>query len=399
MRANVRRLIDAAGGSEVWAVVKADGYGHGAVACAGAALAAGASASAARRSSEARELREALGDAVAIVVLSPLEPGEEARAAGFEIVVSSREDYARLRAAGVACAVHVKADTGMGRWGMAPGDALAAGRELAAGSGPLRLAGLMSHLATADDDPAFAAAADRGLRGARARVPALPAPPRELGGDAGAARDALRRRALRHRDLRRLAVRGRPRRARAAARAALDEPGRRRCATSRPASPPATAGVSSPSEPLRVAHVPVGYADGYPRLASGRAEVLVRGERRPVAATVSMDQLTCVVDGDVQLGDEVVLIGEQAGERITAEELAAPRRDDRLRDRLRDVARGPPRTPRLRRSVIGDDGAVGLRGQALRMPGGEPARDVVGVEADRSGRPARPWPRARRRGT
>ena len=51
---------------------------------------------------------------------------------GFEIVVSSLEDYARLRASGVACAVHVKADTGMGRWGMAPADALAVGRELAA---------------------------------------------------------------------------------------------------------------------------------------------------------------------------------------------------------------------------------------------------------------------------
>ncbi len=74
--------------------------------------------------------------------------------------------------------------------------------------------------------------------------------------------------------------------------------------------------------PLRVAYVPVGYADGYPRLASGRSEVLVRGRRRRVAATVSMDQLTCVVDEDVQLGDEVVLLGEQGGERVTAEELA-----------------------------------------------------------------------------
>ena len=69
--------------------------------------------------------------------------------------------------------------------------------------------------------------------------------------------------------------------------------------------------------------MPVGYADGYPRLASGRSEVLVRGERRPVAATISMDQLTCIVDERVQLGDEVVLIGEQGDERITAEELAA----------------------------------------------------------------------------
>jgi alanine racemase len=71
-----------------------------------------------------------------------------------------------------------------------------------------------------------------------------------------------------------------------------------------------------------VASVPVGYADGYPRLASGRADVLVRGKRRRVAATVSMDQLTCVVDADVELEDEVVLIGAQGSERVTAEELA-----------------------------------------------------------------------------
>jgi alanine racemase len=73
---------------------------------------------------------------------------------------------------------------------------------------------------------------------------------------------------------------------------------------------------------LRVAYVPVGYADGYPRLASGRAEVLVRGHRRLVAATISMDQLTCVVDESVELEDEVVLIGVQGDERMTAEELA-----------------------------------------------------------------------------
>jgi alanine racemase len=72
----------------------------------------------------------------------------------------------------------------------------------------------------------------------------------------------------------------------------------------------------------RVAYVPVGYADGYPRRASGRADVLVRGLRRRVAATVSMDQLTCLVDARVQLGDEVVLIGAQGSERVTAEELA-----------------------------------------------------------------------------
>jgi alanine racemase len=75
-------------------------------------------------------------------------------------------------------------------------------------------------------------------------------------------------------------------------------------------------------EPTRVAIVPVGYADGYPRVLSGRSDVLIRGRRRRVAATVSMDQLTCVVSGDVEVGDEVVLLGEQAAERVGAEELA-----------------------------------------------------------------------------
>ena len=118
-------------------MVKADGYGHGAVECAGTALSAGAERICCATLEEARELREGLGGRAPIVVLSPLQPGEEVEAGGLEIVVSSLEAYARLRGAGVSCAVHVKADTGMGRWGMAPADALAVGRELAGGNGPL----------------------------------------------------------------------------------------------------------------------------------------------------------------------------------------------------------------------------------------------------------------------
>ena len=106
------------------------------------------------------------------------------------------------------------------------------------------------------------------------------------------------------------------------ARAALDEPRRRACATLAPGQSAGYGRRLIADRPLRVAYVPVGYADGYPRLASGRAEVLVRGGRRPVAATISMDQLTCVVDERVQLDDEVVLLGVQGDERITAEELA-----------------------------------------------------------------------------
>jgi len=67
----------------------------------------------------------------------------------------------------------------------------------------------------------------------------------------------------------------------------------------------------------------VGYEDGYPRLLSSRADVLIRGRRHRVAGTVTMDQiLVDCGDDDVAPGDEVVLIGQQGGERITAEELA-----------------------------------------------------------------------------
>jgi alanine racemase len=73
-----------------------------------------------------------------------------------------------------------------------------------------------------------------------------------------------------------------------------------------------------------VATVPVGYEDGYQRALSSRAEVLVGGRRRRVAGTVTMDQiLVDCGDDDVRPGDDVVLVGAQGEERITAEELGA----------------------------------------------------------------------------
>jgi alanine racemase len=322
VRANVRHLTSIAAGSEVWAVVKADGYGHGAVECASAALAGGATRICCATLDEARELRAALSAAVPIVVMSPLEAREEPLAAGFEIVVSSREGYARLLAAGVSCAVHVKADTGMGRWGLTSADALAIGRELAAGSGPLRLAGLMSHLATADDDPAFAAQQTAVFADLAALFPACP---RHLANSAATlSLPATRLDAVRCG----IAVYGLSPfgddHARHGLRPALRWTSHVAALRDLAAGESAGYGRRLVAEgPLRVALVPVGYADGYPRLASGLADVLVGERRRRVAATVSMDQLTCIVDADVQLGDEVVLIGGQGSERITAEELAA----------------------------------------------------------------------------
>ena len=93
------------------------------------------------------------------------------------------------------------------------------------------------------------------------------------------------------------------------------------------------------AEPMWIGLVPVGYADGVPRILSGKADVLVRGRRRLVAATVSMHQLMFVIGSecDVAPGDAVTLIGEDGRERILRRGVGPDRRHDQLRDR--DLAR------------------------------------------------------------
>ena len=224
----------------------------------------------------------------------------------------------------------------MGRWGMAPADALAVGRELAGGSGPLRLAGVMSHLATADDDPAFAAV-QTAVFAELARE--FPPCPRHLANSAAALTlpethfDAVRcgialygvspfdrdpaehglRPALRWTSrvagLRDLA----PGQSAGYGRRLIADAARCASPTCRSATPTAIRGSRA----------------GAPRCSCAAA-----GGR--VAATISMDQLTCVVDADVQLGDEVVLIGAQGERAHHGRGARRACRDDRLRDRLRD---------------------------------------------------------------
>ena len=138
IRRNAARLSSALAGAELWAVVKADGYGHGAVDVGRAALGAGATALCVATVPEALALRVALGPA-RILVLGPTAGSEleDARAAGLELVVGDG-------AIPEGVPVHLKLDTGMGRWGLS---------ELPA---PTRdVVGLMSHFASADCDPAF----------------------------------------------------------------------------------------------------------------------------------------------------------------------------------------------------------------------------------------------------
>ena len=314
----LRELVSPA---ELWAVVKADGYGHGAETAARGALAGGATRLACATLGEARALRSTIAEAVPVIVLTPLIDGEEDEADGFEVVISSLRAFERLAASRVAVGVHLKVDSGMGRWGMSPDAARWTSQAIAADP-RLSLVGVLSHLATADeDDQTFLVDQLARFREAARR---LPSAPRHLANSAAALLapathfDAVRCGIALYgispqdRDARAFgllpALRWTSHVAATKELATGDSVGYGRRFVA--------------SERARIALVPVGYADGFPRAASGTAEVLIRGRRRRVAATVSMDQLSVIVSDDVEVGDDVVIVGDQGQACVTIEELA-----------------------------------------------------------------------------
>ncbi|MGH2995627.1 MAG: alanine racemase [Gaiellaceae bacterium] len=294
LRRNVTRLREAVAPAELWAVVKADAYGHGAVDCARVALSAGASALCVATVEEGAELRAAL-PAARILAMSPLAPGEDeaAREARLEVALSTPEAPEGLR-------VHLKVDTGMGRWGMSAEEARQVPLE--------RVVGLMSHLATADeDDDAFARAQIERFRALAEEFSRVPA---HLANSAGALRfpkarfDAVRCGIA----LYGLSPFG-------------DDPAshglepvlswRSHVALAKTLSPGESTGYGrafTAQEPTRVGIVPLGYADGFPRGLTG-TQVLVAGARRHVVGTVSMDSLAVELE-DEAVGAPVTLIGD-----------------------------------------------------------------------------------------
>jgi alanine racemase len=320
------------GGAELCVVVKADGYGHGAAATAQAAQAGGATWLAVATAGEARDLRTA-GIKGRLMVLGALSGNEVdvALAADADIVAWREAFVAGLarRSQGRPVRVHVKLDTGMGRLGTRdPAEATAVAEAVAA-AGPLELAGAMTHFATADDrQDGFL---DEQL--ARFRAWAEPLRTAHPGIVLHAANSAatLRDEAS-HLDLVRagIAVYGMDPFHRDPAEHGL-EPALelasyvavvKRCAAGE------SVGYGRRFVATRdttIATVPIGYGDGVRRGLTNNADVLVRGRRRPLVGTVSMDNVTLDLgaDGDgVQRGDEAVLIGARAGERILAEEVA-----------------------------------------------------------------------------
>jgi alanine racemase len=337
IRHNAAVLARAAGGARLMAVVKADGYGHGAVPAARATLEGGASALAVAAAAEARELRDAGIDAP-VLVMGPLagRDWDAAAEAGAEVVAWTPESVARAAAASAAVGsrarVHLKLDTGMGRLGARPEDVAALAD--AAEAAPVDVAGIMTHFATADEREG-GNAAFMAEQLVRFRAAAAALRPRFPGAALHAANSAaLLRDPSTAFDMVRcgIALYGcspfagdpadhdlRPAMSLVSYVAAIR--------TVRSRESVGYGRTWRAARGTRVGVVPVGYADGYARALGGRAEVLVRGRRAPVIGAVSMDQITIDLGpaAEDEVGDEAVLLGSQDGERVSAEELAAAR--------------------------------------------------------------------------
>jgi len=332
--ANVRALQAAAEPRQgVTAVVKAQAYGMGAAAVAHAAVSAGARGAAVARVSEARRLRQA-GFDHPILLLGGIDPDD------FSEVIARRltptlADWRTAQGiasaagqAGETCSVQVKVDTGMTRYGAPPDEAMAIVRGLQ-NLPSLSLEGFYTHFAAADDpDPFFAqqqlarylAICQQlesdglclGLKHAANSAGSLRVP--------GAGLDTIRTG---------IALAG------GYATGWVPRVGALRTAVSlksrvvRFHTPAVGSSIGygrtyKVYRPMRVALVACGYADGLPRACSNRGRVLIRGERAPLVGTVSMDMAMADVSHvpDVEVGDEVVILGSQREDEITLDEFA-----------------------------------------------------------------------------
>ncbi|HEY5708912.1 MAG TPA: alanine racemase [Solirubrobacterales bacterium] len=321
-------------GTELCAVVKADGYGHGADACASAALAGGASRLAVATGAEAAQIGRRFPQ-VPLLTMGALsaEDLEDALAAGSEVAVW-REGFrelvsARGRAQGRPVRVHVKYDSGMGRLGSAdPAEVLALIRACAEDP-QLEVAGVWTHFATADepDSSFFDQQLERFAEVAAAVKAELPGVAAHAANSAAVFRD---RRS--HFDMARCGV----------AVYGLDpfqgDPAERGLvpamslhsyvADVKRFAAGDSAGYGRTwraSEDTWLGVLPLGYGDGVRRGLSNNGEVLIGGRRHPLVGTISMDNVTVELgpETDVEPGEEAVLIGSQGGASIRAEEVAA----------------------------------------------------------------------------
>jgi len=335
VRANVRALREHVAPADVLAVVKANGYGHGAGPVARAALDAGAAWLGVARVEEGVQLRGHGIDAPILLLSEPPVSAAEAVVTHSITPVVYTEPGVDALAKAVAAfggrhrlSVHLKVDTGMHRVGCDPDHALALIEHIDA-SPELTLAGICTHLAVADDpgdpyteaqlvrfssvlDMLRARGIDPGIVHAANSAAALACP--------GARHDLVRIG---------IAAYGVPPSASftevVTLRPALSLHARVMMVRELPAGERLSYGLRYElPRASRIATVSAGYADGVPRnLGLVGGEVLVNGRRCPIAGVVTMDQLMVDVgDAAVDVGDEVVLIGAQGGDEVTATEWA-----------------------------------------------------------------------------
>ena len=319
------RVLKGAVGDKVqmMAVVKANAYGHGLVPVAKTALMNGASWLGVAVPEEGRKLRQA-GVAAPILVLGNVNPEGASIAAeyGLTQTVFDLPGVELLARTGREIDVHLKIDTGMNRIGARTEAEIQAVLEALTAAPQLHLTGAFTHFADADNpDDAFsrqqfdrfekraallppglllhAAASDASLRFPWARLSMVREGIALYGCIEGYGELHLRP-----------AMSLETRVAYIKEITAGDTVGYGRTYTA--------------DHPMRVATLPIGYGDGYPRACSGKAQVLLHGQRCPVLGRVCMDQLMVDVSGldEIRQGDIAVLMGRQGDQRITAAELA-----------------------------------------------------------------------------
>jgi alanine racemase len=336
IRANVRSLRALVAPAVVCAVVKADGYGHGAVEVSRAAVDAGADSLAVALVEEGVELREAGIDVPVLVLSEPVADAADTvvahRLTPVVYTPSGIDALAKavvLHGADEPLPVHLKVDTGMHRVGCDPLEAVDLAVHIAE-HGELRLEGVCTHFAVADEpentythvqqqvfEGTLAALEARGF--ATGRVHAC--------NTAGAITMPSARYDMVRAGIGIYGIPPAPALAGAVDLVpAMSVRARVSYVRTYPAHTPMSYGLryETPAT-ARVATVPIGYADGVPReLSLNGGEVLIGGARHPIAGTVTMDQLMVDTGDDaVAVGDEVVLLGRQGTAEITADEWAA----------------------------------------------------------------------------
>ncbi|MEO6867942.1 MAG: alanine racemase [Gaiellales bacterium] len=360
-RRNLMTLRDSlTGDAQLWAVVKANAYGHGVDRLAQEAVAAGAKRLCVATLSEARELRQN-GLRTSLLVMGPLDEPSMRRAVELDAAITvlgeeMLENIERAARAGTwggqrRARVHLKIDTGMHRWGIPHDQAMQALERLLALDG-VDVEGVMTHFATADvleDDGFFETQLTRFTafaEHARERVPGVIV---HAANSAATLRDPRA-----HFDAVRCGV------ATYGLDPMQDDPARwglapvlslrSYVAELRDLQPGESTGYGRTfiaAEPTRIAIVPIGYADGIRRAVSNVGVVLIHGERHDIVGNVSMDQISVIVGEKITLGDTVTLIGHDGPGWIGAEHHA------RWADTINyEVTCGVALEPRLLRASV-----------------------------------------------